>query len=251
MGELYIQIHIYVCTRTLHSILTRRAWLQMTEYIYMYICPYIYIFIHVSSTETWKTSTFSLEYIYKYGCIYIHIHIYIYTCQLDRDVRGIHFLPWIYIYIWIYMNIYIYIYINTWARKRLGRHPVAPLDKYIYIYEYTCIYIHMYTYMQARLWLKRYPLSALNKYTYMNIYMYTYTHTYVHTCKLDSEAREPSRPIANGKSPKRALHLAQKSPTFYPPEPYIHVSDSLKLNSDWRGLSLQHLERHSLGLHLT
>jgi len=54
-----------------------------------------------------------------------------------------------------------------------------------------------------------------------------------------SEAREPSRPIANGKSPKKALHLAQKSPIFYPPEPYIHVTDSLKLDRDWRGLSLQ------------
>ena len=96
---------------------------QLSRYIYRYVCIYTYIY-------------YAYIYMYMYTYIYIHVCIYIRVCVCVCVV-----CVCMYIYIYRYVFVYIYTY------------------KYIHTYIHTYLYIHIYRLARRQF---RAPLSASN-----------------------------------------------------------------------------------------
>jgi hypothetical protein len=138
-------------------------YLYPLQYISIFRCIYISIFIHIDIGRWYKLKQVSRLYkrlsvvalsgtclewgiksklngtymlIYIYGCIYEYAYIYIYM----------------YIYVCAHMFIYFYIYIcmhiytgTQWFMSGMGNK--VKTEWYIYVYIYTYIYIYVYIYM--------------------------------------------------------------------------------------------------------
>jgi len=111
--------------------------------MYIYICTYTYMFIHIYPNDPPKDSvervnnTSKTKTIYKCTYIYIYIHVHMYM----------------YIYICTYIYIFIYIYIqmtrltSRWIESTTPPKPKRYINVLIYIYMYICIYTYIYMFI--------------------------------------------------------------------------------------------------------